>query len=103
MRNAIVKLRTVKSRLMGLLRNEDGVAGIEMALVMPMLLVLLCGGGEMALLLRSHFQTSQMASTVADAISRYETITATDVSGIFSVSSEVMGSSDFAQKGYVIL
>ncbi|MCS4089672.1 TadE/TadG family type IV pilus assembly protein [Rhizobium sp. BK176] len=103
MKKMVDKFQAAKSRLRSLLRDKAGVAGIEMALVTPMLLVLLCGGGEMALLLRSHFQASQMASTVADAISRYETITAADISGIFSVSSEVMGSGDFAQKGYVIL
>ncbi|MBY3433308.1 pilus assembly protein [Rhizobium laguerreae] len=103
MKKLLVKFRTAKSQLGRLLQNRDGVAGIEMAIVTPMLLLLLCGGGEAAVFLRSHFQASQMASTVADAISRYETITASDISSIFSVSSEVMGSSDFEDKGYVIL
>jgi Flp pilus assembly protein TadG len=59
------------NRLVRRLRiNEDGVAGIEMAIITPVLLVLLCGGGEICLYARSHFQASQMASTVADAVSR---------------------------------
>lgn len=103
MKKMIEKFRAAKNHVRSLLRDKAGVVGIEMALVTPVLLVLFCGGGEMALLLRSHFQTSQMASTVADAVARYETLTAADVSGIFSVSSEVMGSADFAEKGYVIL
>lgn len=86
-----------------LVRNEDGVAGIEMALITPLLLTLLCGGSEIALYCRSHFQASQMASTVADAVSRYEALTSADIASIFSVSSEVMGTKDFETNGYVIL
>jgi Flp pilus assembly protein TadG len=74
-----------------------------MAMITPVLLTLLCGGSEIAYYCRSHFQASQMASTVADAVSRYETITSSDIAAIFSVSSEVMGTSDFAENGYVIL
>jgi Flp pilus assembly protein TadG len=84
-------------------RNDAGVAGIEMAIVMPVLLLLFCGGGEIALYARSVFQASQMASTVADAVSRYETLTASDVTSIFTVTSEIMGTDDFSKNGYVIL
>jgi Flp pilus assembly protein TadG len=86
-----------------LIGNHDGVAGIEMAIITPVLLALLCGGSEIALYCRSHFQAAQMASTVADAVSRYESLTSSDITSIFSVSSDVMGSQDFAQNGYVIL
>jgi Flp pilus assembly protein TadG len=84
-------------------RDDAGVAGIEMAIIMPVLLLLFCGGGEVALYARSVFQTSQMASTVADAVSRYETLTASDVTSIFTVTSEIMGTDDFSKNGYVIL
>lgn len=83
--------------------DNKGVAGIEMAVITPVLLLLLCGGGEIAMYIRSHFQVSQMASTVADAVSRYEAITASDITSIFSASSEIMGASDFSESGYVIL
>lgn len=83
--------------------NDEGVAGIELAMITPVLLTLLCGGSEIAYYCRSHFQASQMASTVADAVSRYESLTSSDITSIFSVSSEVMGTSDFATNGYVIL
>ncbi len=86
-----------------LAKDRQGVAGIEFALVSSFLLVLLCGGSELALYCRSHFQASQMASTVADAVARYETLTSSDVTSIFDVSSEVMGTADFADNGYVIL
>ncbi|MCZ7861812.1 pilus assembly protein [Agrobacterium salinitolerans] len=99
-RNAIDSACRLFRRLAG---DKQGVAGIEMAMVTPFLLILLCGGSEISLYARSHFQASQMASTVADAVSRYEAITSADITSIFSVSSEVMGSADFAENGYVIL
>jgi Flp pilus assembly protein TadG len=99
-RNLFQKASRIASRLVG---SKDGVAGIEMALITPVLLALLCGGSEIALYCRSHFQASQMASTVADAVSRYESLTSADITSIFSVSSDVMGSEDFANNGYVIL
>lgn len=100
LRTILSKARHNARRLSG---DRKGVAGIEFAVITPVLLMLLCGGAEMALYIRSNLQTSQMASTVADAVSRYEAITSTDIAGIFSVSAEIMGSSDFAQNGYVIL
>jgi Flp pilus assembly protein TadG len=90
--------------MLGLLgRSTEGVAGIEMAIITPVLVLMLCGGAEIGLYARSHFQASQMASTVADAVSRYEAVTSADISSIFSVSSDVMGSGDFSKNGYVIL
>ncbi|KQV80013.1 TadE/TadG family type IV pilus assembly protein [Rhizobium sp. Root1220] len=86
-----------------LVARDDGVAGVEMALVTPVLLLLLCGGGEVALYARSNFQAAQTASTVADAVSRYEAVTSVDISSIFTVSGEIMGGRDFSKNGYVIL
>ncbi len=85
------------------LRNREGVAAVEMALVTPVLLLLFCGGGEMGFYLQAHFRTAQMASTVADVVARYENVTSSDISSIFAVSSEVMGDDDFDDHGYVIL
>jgi len=97
------RLAAAKSHVRRLAANNDGVAGIEMGIITPVLLLLLCGGGEIGLYARSHFRASQMASTVADAISRYEAVTSADITSIFSVSSEVMGTEDFKENGYVIL
>jgi len=79
------------------------VAAVELAFAMPMLVMLFLGSAEVANLLSVHYRSAQMASTVTDAVARYQSITGTDVSGLFSASSHVMGSTDFAEKGYVIL
>lgn len=85
------------------IRRQHGIAATELALVAPMLLGLFLGCTETGLLVRTHFQAAQMASTVADVIARYKSVTQADISGIFAVSAEVMGTKDFSQKGAVIL
>ena len=84
-------------------RRKDGVAATEMALIAPLLLFLFLGSAETGLLIRAHFQAAQMASTVADVIARYKAVTSADIVGIFAVSSEVMGASDFDRNGTVVL
>jgi Flp pilus assembly protein TadG len=84
-------------------RDRRGIAAVELALASPVLLSLFVGTTEIAHFLSVHYQASQMASTVADAVARYDMVTAQDISGIFSASSSVMDASDFGSKGYVIL
>ena len=84
-------------------RDRRGIAAVELALASPILLSLFIGTTEIAHFLSVHYQASQMASTVADAVARYDMVTADDISGIFSASSSVMDASDFGSKGYVIL
>lgn len=86
-----------------LVQRKDGIAATEMALLAPMLLLLCFGGAETWLLVRTHFQAAQMASTAADVIARYKSVTSADISGIFAVSAEVMGARDFDRSGTVVL
>lgn len=82
---------------------KEGIAATELALIAPMLLVLFCGCSELALFVRAHYQVAQMASTMADVIARYETVTSADIAAIMSVSAEVMGVDTFDPAGTVIL
>lgn len=83
--------------------NCAGVAAVEMALATPVLLLLLLGTSEIASTLSTHYRAAQLASTVDDAIARYQTITGADIQGVFDASSIVMGSADFKKNGYIIL
>jgi hypothetical protein len=84
-------------------RDSRGIAAVELALVAPLLIGLLCGTVEVTRLVRSHFEAAQMAATVADVIARYETVTDASIQGIFGASSTVMGADDFTSKGRVVL
>lgn len=94
---------TPAKQLRQLWADRGAVAAVELALAMPMLVLLFLGSAEMANLLSVHYRAAQMASTVTDAVARYQSITGADIAGLFAASSHVMGSDDFAQKGYVIL
>lgn len=84
-------------------RDERGVAAVEMALIAPILMVMLLGMSELALRMRAQYKAAQTATTVADMIARYQAVTASDVKGLLDASSKIIGSSDFATKGVVIL
>lgn len=84
-------------------RRRDGIAATELALIAPMLMLLFLGGAEVALLVRTHYQAAQMASTVADVVARYEMVTSADIAAIMGVSAQVMGVASFDPAGTVIL
>ena len=84
-------------------RDRRGIAAVELALASPILLSLFIGTTEIAHFLSVHYQASQMASTVADAVARYDMVSSVDIQEILEVSSTVMGAGDFSSKGVVIL
>lgn len=96
----VSRIKSLTGRFAG---GKDGVAAVETALLTPLLLTLFLGGSETWLLIRSHFQAAQMASTTADVVARYKTVTSADIAAIFSVSSEVMGAKNFDDNGTVVL
>lgn len=96
-------MRGVLNILRRLAHGRDAVAAIEFALTAPVLIILLCGGTEMAFFLRAHFRAAQTAATVADVIARYDSLTAENIGALLSVSAEVMGDSAFDDNGAIIL
>lgn len=82
---------------------ERAVAAIEFALIAPAMLILFCGGMEIALFLHASYQTAQAASTVADVITRYDTLNSDNIDALLSVASQVVGDTDFEEKGEIIL
>lgn len=82
---------------------DRAVAAVEFALVAPTVVILFCGGSELAFFLHAHYQTAQAASTVADVITRYETLTSDNIDALLSVSSQVVGDTEFEANGEIIL
>lgn len=70
---------TGKRRLLAVLRDHRGVAYLEFALILPVILTLGLFGTEIAYMASINMQISQMATSVADNASR---IGQTDNSGI---------------------
>lgn len=82
---------------------KAAVAAVEFAIVAPAVIILFCGGSELAFFLHAHYQTAQAASTVADVISRYDTLTSDNIEALLSVASQVVGDTAFEDDGEIIL
>ena len=96
--------RSAAASLRRLLGERRGVAAVEMALATPLLLVLFCGTAEIAEFLSVEYRAAQMADTVSDAVARYDDdTTGADIKGVLDASASVIGATDFATNGYVIL
>lgn len=84
-------------------KDRRGVAATEMALIAPVLLIMLLGMSEVAMKMHAQYKAAQTATTVADMIARYQSVTKSDIKGLLDASSKVIGSENFATKGTVIL
>lgn len=99
-RKADVPVRGVLRRLA---RSQRGIALTEFAFSLPIFVTLLFGGLEIINLVMAHMRISQVAITVADNAGRVrQGIDEADVYEVFA-GADMVGGSDFAQKGRVIL
>ncbi|MEJ0066854.1 MAG: TadE/TadG family type IV pilus assembly protein [Caulobacteraceae bacterium] len=73
-----------------LIRDSRGVAAVEFALLLPILMLLYFGVVELTQGIMTQQRTSHVAATVGDLVSQSSTLTAADVADVFSVGSEVM-------------
>jgi Flp pilus assembly protein TadG len=73
-----------------LVRDSRGVAAVEFALLLPILMLLYFGVVELTQGLMTQQRTSHVAATVGDLASQSSTLTSADVADIFSVGTEVM-------------
>lgn len=82
------------SRLLRLLRRlgreRRGVAAVEFALVMPMLLVLYLGGYEMENCISTDRKLTLTTSELANVTSQYTTMSTADVSTVLNASAQIM-------------
>ncbi|MBM3487178.1 MAG: hypothetical protein FJX67_11200 [Alphaproteobacteria bacterium] len=86
-----------------LARDRADVSMVEIALVMPVLVTTMIGGVEIARFVLLEQKLDRVAATVADLISQAETITATEVDGLFDAIEHVAKPFEVMTKGRVIL
>jgi len=70
--------------------DEDAVAAIEFAIVLPFMLLLCMGGVELGNGLAINVKVTETVHTVADLVSQNKCVTTTDVTGILNASSKVL-------------
>src|SRR5471032_1725386 len=73
-----------------LARDSRGVAAVEFALLLPILLLLYFGVVELTQGVMTQQRADHVASTVGDLVSQSSTITSAEVTDIFSVGDTVM-------------
>jgi Flp pilus assembly protein TadG len=79
-----------KRRIAGLLRHEKGLAAIEFAMVLPVMLVMFMGTVELSNLLTADRRTEAVAATLTDLVARDDSITQAEVTDIFYAAQSVM-------------
>lgn len=78
-----------------LARRHDGVASLEFAIILPMLLVLMLAGTDATLWLRTRLRTETIAAEVANIVGQYRQLNCTandnDFTNIFAAAQDIAG------------
>jgi Flp pilus assembly protein TadG len=83
--------------------SKKGVAAVEFALTLPMLIMLLLGVGDGSYYLLVNEKVDRIAYTVTDMVTQYKSITKANIEDIFAGASLLMSPFPFASKGYVVV
>jgi Flp pilus assembly protein TadG len=71
-------------------KDRRGVAATEFALIAPVMILLYCGLAELTQAVIAERKANHVASAVGDLVTQANSVTATDLSDIFSVGSTIM-------------
>jgi Flp pilus assembly protein TadG len=71
-------------------REDSAMAAVEFALILPVMLTMLFGMGELSLAVFCRTSIGQVASTVSDLIAQKSTLTAADISGVYSAANTLL-------------
>lgn len=85
------------------LEDNRGVAAIELAVVLPLLMTLFLGVVEISNFVLINERTEKMASTISDVVSQGDSITIAELDNILSATSEIMKPFPFNERGHVII
>ncbi|GGB57393.1 hypothetical protein GCM10011316_31860 [Roseibium aquae] len=87
LRTVLLTLRSVCSRAA---RNRDGVAAVEFALILPLLLILAIGMAETTEALNHDQKVSKVASTMADLVAQSKSSISEDIMDSFFLGAEAL-------------
>jgi len=98
------------SRLRGLLAlaqrfrtASDGVSAVEFALLLPLMLVIYAGCGELTTALTIDRKVSRAASTISDLVAQQTSVTAASMSSIFDATSAILEPYDVSLAKVVVV
>ena len=91
------------NRLRKLRRNNRGVAAIEFALLLPMLILLMVGSLEVTFKIWATQKAEKLSVTLADVIAQSQEVTTSDLSSLVSAVDKIMEPFPFGEDGVVII
>ena len=77
--------------------DENAVAAIELAIVLPFMLLLCMGGVELGNALSINVKVTATVHTIADILSQNKCVTTSDVTGILNASAKVLSPYDITK------
>ena len=83
-------MRSLLAFLRRFRRDREGLAAVEFALIAPIMFTFLIGSVEVSNAMFANRKVTQTASTLADMASQGQTITSTEMEGLFDSASAVM-------------
>lgn len=81
---------------------RDGVAVVEFAMALPVLLVAYCGMVDVAQLVMTNRKVTQLTSTLSDLTARLQTASVSEIDNIFAAASTVLLPYDARKASMVI-
>lgn len=84
-------------------RDERGVAGVEFAVILPIIFVMFMGVVEISNFVLVNQRTEKMAHNIADLVAQNETITPRQLNVIMDAASEIMTPFPFGAQGHIII
>jgi Flp pilus assembly protein TadG len=90
-RHILTRLRLAKRRLM---RDDRGVAAIEFALIVPIMVSMFIGSVELSQAITVDRRVTQIASSTADLVAREKTITDPQLINVMDIAKVLMGPYD---------
>lgn len=98
-----MKLKPYPLRARRLLSDQRGSVLIELALAMPVMILLIFGGVEITRFLLNAQKINRVAMSTADLVSQARSVTVADINNMFVASQAVMGNETIQDRGNVII
>jgi Flp pilus assembly protein TadG len=71
-------------------KNQDGLAAVEFALILPVMITLFFGVVEASMALACRADVANVASTVADLVAQESSVTSSDVTNVFNAAAAIL-------------
>ena len=88
---------------MKFLKSEKATVLVELGVAIPVLMVLIFSGLEIARYMLAHQKVSRLATSIADISSQGQAISEAEISNLFLATEFIAGNLDFDTKGHMKL